>query len=185
MERVRDSSTDVAAAMAENLGDQGETVHHEKRHKRDMRPASMTLNLTSMIDVVFQLLIYFILTIAFVMGEGIITANLPTGSGVAAESDPLAQKIEIVLSSAGTQGIGYRIRLEGMAEAPTNFTSLAEMLTRFRHDPATNPGGIYDPKETPVIIRPEGDVRWQHVVNAFNAAVTAKFQNVAFASKQE
>ena len=32
-----------------------------------------------------------------------------------------------------------------------------------------------------VQIKPQGVVRWQHVVNVFNACVTAKLENVGFA----
>ncbi len=39
------------------------------RRRRHPEPASTELNLTSMIDVVFQLLIYFIVGTSFAMGE--------------------------------------------------------------------------------------------------------------------
>ena len=34
--------------------------------------------------------------------------------------------------------------------------------------------------ETPVVIRADDDVQWDHVVNAWNAAVRCEFVNVAF-----
>ena len=43
-----------------------------------------------------------------------------------------------------------------------------------------NPSGSFKP-DNPLIIEPDGRVRWQHVVNAFNAAVKARYTNVAFA----
>ena len=39
--------------------------------------------------------------------------------------------------------------------------------------------------DAPVVIKPDGAVRWQHVVNAFNSAVTARYRNVSFAQVEE
>ena len=36
--------------------------------------------------------------------------------------------------------------------------------------------------KTPVVIEPRGDVPWEHVVNAFNQAVRAKFKKIGFAT---
>ncbi|MEX0776909.1 MAG: biopolymer transporter ExbD [Phycisphaeraceae bacterium] len=177
MERPLEADAGAVAAMAGGMGGPSETVHHQARRKgRDVQGGSMSLNLTSMIDVVFQLLIYFIITAAFVLGEGIITANLPTGTGVAAEPDPLNQPLYIDISSAGQTG--FRIRVGDFTDAPSNFSGLTQMLTKYRV-----PNGPY-PVDKPIVIRPEGAVRWQHVVNGFNSAVSAKYSNVAFGTAQ-
>ncbi len=163
-----------------------ETVHHQsQRQKRRGRVIGggnpMELNLTSMIDVVFQLLIYFIVTSSFAIGEGVITVKLPTGPGTPQQSQkPPEQPLKIVVNSAGAIGTGYRVYIEGLAGRPANFKELAETLIQLQYDPSRGLNGAYKP-DNPVIIRPETSVRWQHVVNAFNAAVKARYSNVSFA----
>ncbi len=164
--------------------DQDETVHHEsqrqKRNKRTVGSGSMQLNLTSMIDVVFQLLIYFVVTSSFAVGEGVLTAKLPVGPGTASQKKPPDQPLKIVVNSAGAIGTSYRVYIETVARRPNNFSELGDMLMLLQHDPTRGLDGPYKP-DNPVIIKPDGSVRWQHVVNAFNAAVRARYSNVSFA----
>ena len=133
----------------------------------------MELNMTSMIDVVFQLLIYFIITSNFVPGEGILQATMPQGTGAAPDVERLQQPIKILVSSRGETG--YRLDVDKSATAPSTFGDLGKMLEGMREDK----GGTFA-ADNPIIIQPTGDVRWQHVVNAFNAAVRARFSNIAF-----
>ena len=149
------------------------TVHHNPRPKKKVSPTKMELNMTSMIDVVFQLLIYFIITSNFVPGEGILTATMPAGTGSAADVPKLEQPIKIIVSSRGETG--YRLDVDKSAVAPSTFGDLGKLLEGMREDK----GGAFS-DENPIIIQPGGDVRWQHVVNAFNAAVRARYKNIAF-----
>ena len=156
------------------------TVHHESvRKKRGRGKAEITdLNLTSMIDVIFQLLIYFVVTASFMIDEGILTAKLPVGAGSPAEQDELPpEKITITLAS-GEGATSVTIK-RGRQEYD-NFGQLAQDLDRMRYDPDIGQlDGIYE-ADNPVVIEPTGYVRWQHVVNAFNAAIAAKYTNVSF-----
>ena len=61
----------------------------------------MELKMTSMIDVVFLLLIYFVITASFAVGEGVITAQFPVGTGEADPLDPPKNPIKIIVT------IGY------------------------------------------------------------------------------
>lgn len=150
-------------------------VHHvSQRKKRGREMGSMQLNMTSMIDVVFLLLIYFIITASFSVGEGVITAQFPVGTGEADPLDPPKNPIKIIVSTYGTSGC--RLDVEQAATAPSTFSGLRKLLEGMQD---TNGGPFSD--ETPVVIQPGGQVRWQHVVNAFNAALGARYKNIAFA----
>ncbi|MFW6059967.1 MAG: ExbD/TolR family protein [Phycisphaeraceae bacterium] len=154
------------------------TVHHVPRRKKQaLRPARMQVNLTSMIDVTFLLLIYFIITANFMLDEGVLIARMPQGTGQAAEEtdEPPEQPLEIELIPDPPAGV--RIHIAGERGINT-FTDLAQQLQSWQVTPS-NPGGIYKP-DNPVIIKPVGEVRWQHVVNAFNAAIKSRYSNVAF-----
>ena len=155
-------------------------TNHDKsrRSTRPVKPVKMSINLTSMIDIIFLLLIYFVITAVFTPGEGIITAKLPRGTGTPEALQPLEQPIRVVVSAAGTTT--YRLEIDGYV-APMDFRELFEQLSRLQYDPSRNLiDGTHKPSD-PVIIEPEGEVRWQHVVNAFNAAVRARYTNIQFA----
>src|SRR5687767_1852954 len=57
----------------------GEEVFKRRKHKTNIRVAA--LNITSMMDLVLNLLLFFVLTANFSISEGVIPATLPTGPG--------------------------------------------------------------------------------------------------------
>jgi biopolymer transport protein ExbD len=169
----------IPAQVAANLTpDAEETVvgHKSARMKRDLPPAKMQLNLTSMIDVIFQLLIYFVITANFTMDEGVLTARLPEEGNAPQEVtlEPPSPPLFITVQSSGLDH--YRIGLEGFPETPNDFAGLQRMLRDLRIT------GTFDAEKKPIVIKPDAQVRWQHVVNAFNAAVGAEYKRVSFAT---
>jgi len=184
MAKAPSDTPEIRNADPDMPGEDG-IVHHvsqrQKHNKRTLDGGSMQLNLTAMIDVVFQLLIYFVVTSNFAVGEGIITAKLPTGPGTPQpENRPPNKPLKIVVKSAGAIGTGYRVYIEDLADRPNSFAELGDTLIQLQYDPDRGLNGMYKPDD-PVIIKPGGSVRWQHVVNAFNAAVRARYSNVNFA----
>ena len=162
-----------------------ETVHHVRSAMRRKPPNRIgELNLTSMLDITFLLLIFFVLTASFAVGEGLLPADLPAGQSAASPDDPEPpqQPIRITLRSLG--GDDVSIQVPGLPTPPAGFTELYHDLRGLRHDPRTNPTGPYSPDD-PIIIQPDGTVGWGHVVSAFNAAVRAEFTNVNFAQPNE
>ena len=95
--------------------DDGAQVDFDERRKRARRPAlpMMGLNVAPMIDVVFLLLMYFMLITEFRAPEGSMPLNI---AGQAAEAaDPFAlpeAPITIVVESLG-QGRGHREQVPG------------------------------------------------------------------------
>lgn len=159
----------------------GQTVHHRAAAKRHGRPAaSMQPNLSAMIDVIFLLLIYFVSTVNFTPDEGVLTAKLPQGTGKpTTDLTPPKRPLNILLMPAGETDC--RIRIEGYPQSPTGFKELAAFLVQLQYDPEQGlRSGAFKP-DNPVIIRPDAGVRWQHVANAFNAAVRARYTNINFA----
>ena len=169
------------------------TLHHRSaRERRAGRGGSGgggvvgELNLTSMIDVIFQLLIYFVVTAGFMIDEGVLAAKLPQGAAGAVSADELPpDKIEIRLTADDTDDSRVQISRgpRDRAIRYEGFRELAEDLGRLRYDPQRGEGGLYD-ADNPVLIQPSGSVRWQHVVNAFNAALAAGYTNVSFAEAE-
>ncbi len=157
------------------------TVHHRSaRQRRGRPPLSMQPNLSAMIDVIFLLLIYFVSTVNFTPDEGVLTARLPQGTGQpTTELSPPPQPLNILLSPVGETGC--RIQVQGYPQMPRSFAELAQLLLELQYDPERGlRSGAFEP-DNPVVIRPEAGVRWQHVVNAFNAALRARYTNINFA----
>lgn len=162
-----------------------EMDYNTPRKRKPIGRATMQLNLTSMIDVIFQLLIYFVITASFTVDEGVLTTKLPGLEGETNSSAPKPPErpLNIVISTEGHHG--FRIRIEGLNRAPADFAQLGQMLVELQYDPTRGrTAGAYKP-DNPVIIKPDATARWQHVVNAFNAAIEARYSNVSFARVSE
>ena len=148
---------------------------------RRARPR-LTLNLTPMIDVVFQLLIYFLVSTNFALGEQVYRVDLPNREE-GATADPFTldeEPLRIELRPAGPVDSGLvGIRIEGPWPQPQDFEALFEFLRDRRLD-ADRPAGLFAP-DHPILIDPTGEVRWDRTVDAFNAAVRAGYTNVGFA----
>ncbi len=132
-------------------------------------------------DLTFNLLLFFVLTASFSIGEGVLPADLPVGNGGGISPNaaaPPKTPLLIVLRSYGTAG-QVAIQIEGSPVALANFDELYDALRSWRHDKVENPGGIYQP-DNPIVIKPEASVRWRQVVNAFNTVVRARYTNVGF-----
>jgi biopolymer transport protein ExbD len=126
-----------------------------------------------MIDVTFLLLIFFLVTTTFKRAEGVFSSHLPKTAGAPAVALPISPVI-VRISQRDPVGEEYRIHIDNFTRAPQTFEELAQFLV----DVQGNPG--FD-RETPVVIFPSPDVRWDHVVNGWNAAVRARCENITFA----
>jgi biopolymer transport protein ExbD len=121
--------------------------------------------LTAMIDVTFQLLLFFLLACEFRESEGQIPGSLP-GAGRPVDIRP----IEVTLRRSGQVGMAY-YQLSGAAEV---ITSPQELYRRLRGRQEA-----LQSRDVPLVIRPEPTVPWEFVVEAFNQAVRAEFTRVA------
>lgn len=151
-------------------------VTARQRHGRT-RPR-MTLNLTSMIDVTFLLLVYFMVATQFKLGEEVYRLDLPDRSSSAA-GDPFEldeEPLRIKVATTGRGGRAYSVHLDGPYRQPETFGQLRVFLER-RRIKAGGVGGLFMP-DHPIIIEPTSTTRWQHALQAFNAAARAKYTNV-------
>lgn len=150
-----------------------QVVHHvsqAKKRKKGVGGEQMELQLTSMIDVIFQLLIYFIITANFVVDEGTIKATLPGDAAPSKEPTPPEIPTNIYLTTSD-DGITYQLRVD-----TTQVDNISElygvMYSRLQ-------GGRMDTDDQ-VNIHASTNVRWQHVINVYNACVRADLEKVGF-----
>jgi len=145
------------------------------RRTGSRRSRTIGLALTSMIDVVFLLLIYFVVTASFVEDEGVLIAKLP-GSDPPPSLVPIE---ELYIDLASHDAVLATIEID--AQRFHDFPALTRHLRAIQQNPSKGRHGFVEP-ETPLIIRPRGDVRWQHVANAFNSGVAADYPIISFAA---
>ncbi len=137
------------------------------------------LQMTSMIDVVFLLLIFFIATMQWKVSEGMLRAFLPKKQQGAEAKASNKQKDEEL---DDLQDINIRIESEGRSPKITvgqailpSFRQLYVKLSRLK-------------KRFPdhrVVIDGDPKVYYGYVVKALNACIEAGYRNISFAASKE
>ena len=153
------------------------------RRDRAVEKRRIGVNLTPMIDVVFQLLIYFLLATNFALGEQVFRLDLPDRGGSQQASDPFEvpeEPLRILVESNSPGADGLRIRIEGPYPQPESLEELEQFLTDNRAE-----GGLgYFLEDHPVDIVPRESTNWGHVVDVFNATVRAGYLKVRFSEPE-
>ncbi len=151
-----------------------------RRSRRASTAAALALNITAMIDVVFLLMTYFLLTAQFNRREESIPHVLPEHlQGTAADRQPDAfalprTPVVIVVRSTGDGPADCAIQTDSPLLG--ELSSAADLLTRARARRAD-----FAPDQR-FIIRAAPDSRWEHALGAFNAIRRAGWTSVQFAN---
>ena len=139
-------------------------IHRVRRRHTGSRTKALStpgLKLASMIDVVFLLLIFFVATTSFQIDEGGLLAAMPGST----EGDGLPPTpIQIDLTSSD-DGVTYSLLIDGVP-----IDNASALSARMTNRVATGQMASDDL----VNIRPQSKVRWQHVLNMYNACVAAE-----------
>jgi biopolymer transport protein ExbD len=164
-----------------------EHVRVRQRHREQFGGPRMSLNLTSMIDVVFLLLIYFIVATDFRLGEEVYRMDLPLRDGAAVQRDPFELDLEplrIHVTSTGHLPGQYVIRIDGPFAQPTTMEQLHEFLLQHQINEANAGGLVLFEPDQPIIVHPTRSTRWDHAMEALNAAARARYTNITFAAAE-
>ena len=138
----------------------GMVFRDRKRHK------GVELNVTSLIDVLFLLLIFFMLTTTFKQA-GELELNLPESSTAGpARRDERSKAVELVLTEQGT------LMLDG---TPTSFERLLPALRTLRERQP----------DAQIAIQAETGVEHGQVVRLLDAVRTAGFRGVGIGTRTE
>jgi biopolymer transport protein ExbD len=143
---------------------------------RKRKAGTIGLNLTSMIDVVFLLLIYFMVATEFKIAEESFPMDIPMrqhGQTITLDDEPLV----ILVESAGAESEDIRVRLEGPWDS---IATLAELSTFLRSNKATGFGrnGLFA-QAHPILLKPTKSTRWEHAIAAYNVVVNAQYTNIS------
>jgi len=125
--------------------------------------------MTPMIDIIFNLLIFFMLTPTFQAQEGYLTTNLPESAKTSGET---IDRLQIYLEVPDGDDEGIIILL---TDDRSTISGFGELLTKLRDMKARGLG-----PEHPVLISPMLEVQHRWVVKAFDTAIWAGFSKIQF-----
>lgn len=176
-----DHPTNASVLTEAHAGDaapapEAASVRFSVRYRQRRGDWAVSLNLTPMIDVVFLLLFFFLAATRFQALEGMLPAHLPRRTAAAAAVPRTPIRIRFVTSPA--LPAECQVTIDQFAEVPQSLDRLVHALEHIRdNEPGFGPG-------TPVHLLASDDVRWDHVVDAYNAALAARYERVFFAGAQ-
>lgn len=128
-------------------------------------PVNLSIRMTPLIDVIFLLLIFFIMTMQFQKPEGVLANRLPEkgGQSVTQQEDLEIVRLRIRLSI--TEGDMPAIRLQD--REVRSYDELYGFLTML-------------PEDVLLVVEPEARVPYRHVVGVYNACLKAEKRNIVF-----
>ena len=157
--------------------------------RRGQRGEKIEFNMTPMIDIVFNLIIFFMLMPSFEAKEGYLPTNLPSTTGVQDKQRIDENSIRIDLQHVEPyEDVANRkecIIFINRDEIKDN-AALRQRLREAR-DRIMGSGGekaMETLKKVPVTISPDMVIWQKHVVAAFDAAIDAGFVNIRFTVPQ-
>ncbi len=162
-------------------GRQAATARRKRRGRFSALPALM-LNMTAMIDVVFMLLIFFILTVDFRPREDALSLDaqrrFEAGGAAGGSAGTFAlpdRPVVVSLESTGDGPRDFVIRTdEPVLGSPGSIAELRERASAAR--------GTTLPASQPFSIRPATETRWEHTLATFNALQKAGFSEITLAN---
>ncbi len=135
------------------------------------KPFEASAPMTPLIDVVFQLLVYFLCTASFNPPEFQLPANLPaTGIGQPSEPPPELQELELIELSLRRENHRTTISLNG--EPVAGFAELERKLRALAQLAAL-----------PVIFDPAPDVPIADMVKAYDLCLLVGLTDIRFATR--
>ncbi|MEK7309834.1 MAG: biopolymer transporter ExbD [Planctomycetota bacterium] len=157
----------------------GRRIWNSPQRDREHQPSAERneLNMTPMIDVIFQLMIFFMCSIHFKSLEGKLYAYMPMDKGPSGGNPPPIEEVRIRLAYSESSPLMARVKLGDIDFKDWN------SLERHLKDLAPGlvmPDGL---DIIPVKIDADSDVPAQAVVNVLNICKKAGVQKTEFAAK--
>ncbi len=131
---------------------------------QNKKKEELQLNLTPLIDVVFLLLIFFMVSTSF-KKESKISLDLPEANGEIAEKLP--ESIEISINKDG------EVFVNGEGLINRQLETIKDAITQVANDPST-----------PLVINADAQAPYQAVISVMDAAGQVGFNNLTLATQQ-
>jgi hypothetical protein len=99
------------------------------------------------------------------------------------QRDPFELDVEtlrILVTSAGPMPAENRLHIDGPYNQPATFEGLYDFLRQRQINETNTSGLVLFEADQPIIIEPTRGTRWDHAMEAFNAAARARYTNITF-----
>jgi biopolymer transport protein ExbD len=127
-------------------------------------------DMTPMIDVTFQLIIFFICTIKFKTLEGKLETQLPKDVGVnPSDAESLVEKAEIHMNVDRSRPEGFQVALNG--QVVPNLETLSAKVRQLKQQLPEMKATLY----------PNRGITYEHVVKVVDACIKADMYDITFA----
>lgn len=133
-------------------------------HRARPQPSGLDLSMIPMINLVFLLLLFFIVTLSQRTQEGMLETETPSGQGEISQADEeLEDETALVRIVRAADGVGLFFRDWPVA----GYHDLAAQLRQL-------------PKDTPIILEAAPDVPFRDVVRVHNISLKSGHRNVVY-----
>ncbi len=155
-----------------------ESDHELPPPSRRARPSPLELNVVPLVDVLFLLMVFFVIGGAGGIIEGVLASRMArgaTGAGSGPGGDvPIPSTPIVVEVKAGRQNFSMcTVKFGTVHREATSEARLAAELKQMIILPGLN-------ASTPVVISTDDEVLWDDVARVWNAILVAGFRDVAF-----
>lgn len=124
--------------------------------------------MTPLIDVIFLLMIFFIMTLNFLVPEGILENRLPDQARATPEEREKDWELVRIHVAKGKTGPQIHLQQRKVAGLPDLLLHLHRL-----------------PRDVIIVIEPERKVAYKHVIGVFNTCVKAEKTNISFTIPRE
>jgi len=128
-------------------------------------PTNLTIRMTPLIDVIFLLLIFFIMTIHFQRPEGVLANRLPEKGGQSITEQQQWEIVRLRIKLSITDGDMPGILLQD--RNVHSYEELQGFLTML-------------PEDVLLVIEPQARVPYRHVIGVYNTCLKAEKNNIVF-----
>lgn len=141
------------------------------------RQTDVNIPMTPMIDVVFQLMVFFVWTAGFQIAEYMLPSRLTavsgTGAATADEPPPPEQDFDRVV-----------VRLLWIGDRPA--WKISDVSVETLADVRTRLEAIYQiKKDAPIVLHPDAEVPLGHVIDVYDLARLIGFEKIQFAASEK
>jgi len=146
-------------------------------------PEPLGFQLTPMLDVVFILLIFFVVTQKFILNEQDLAVEVPTAAGDEKEAARAIEEIILNAREVIEDEQDAELKARDLAQG-RNVGDLVITINRqeYRIEELDRPlrEQVKNQPDLPVCIRADKDMRWEKVVRVVEACTTAGVYNIRF-----
>lgn len=135
-----------------------------KGNKKDYQ-RSNSINITPLIDVIFLLMIFFLMTINFNKSEGVLENKLPqTGSQKSSETPKDYETVKLRVKMIKDNSL---LKIYLQERIVYNYKDLLYYLNQL-------------PEDILIIFEPSDNVPFKHVIGVYNVCLKSKKNNIVF-----